>query len=144
MFRKSQWPKLKKERCMVGVDGLKYPNFEVTSLGVGSSEVTAEQMRNITRWWRTSLSSRWVLKIWYRNKHFLKNLLLFSLFWNWNCYWKSWVGLAAHCSKANKQVRLVERKICFISDGSNWRGRGDTRLSKGWLPLRAPVGQELL
>jgi len=35
---------------MVGVDGLKYPNFEVTSLGLGSSEVTAEQLRNITRW----------------------------------------------------------------------------------------------
>ena len=58
------------------------------------------------------------------NSYFLKNLLLFNLFWNWNCYLKSWVGLAAHCSKANKQVRLVERKICFISDGSKLEGEG--------------------
>ena len=32
-----------------------------------------------------------------------------------------WVP-AAHCSKANKQARLVERKVCFISDADNWRG----------------------
>ena len=32
-------------------------------------------------------------------------------------------GLAACCSKANKQARLVERKVCFISDVDNWRGR---------------------
>ena len=75
------------------------------------------------------------------NRHFLENLLLCNLFWNWNCYWKAWVDLAAHCSKANKQVKLVERKICFISDGSNWRGRGDTHLSKGWLPLPSPGHQ---
>ena len=29
-------------------------------------------------------------------------------------------GLAAPCSKANKQARLVERKVCFISDADNW------------------------
>ena len=34
------------------------------------------------------------------------------------CYWKV-RGPAAHCSKANKQARLVERKVCFISDASN-------------------------
>ena len=31
-----------------------------------------------------------------------------------------WWGLATHCSKANKQTRLVERKVCFISDAGNW------------------------
>ena len=31
---------------------------------------------------------------------------------------------AAHCSKANKQARLVERKVHFISDASNWEGAG--------------------
>ena len=36
------------------------------------------------------------------------------------------VGLAAYLSKANKQARLVERKVCFISDASNWWGRVDT------------------
>ena len=30
--------------------------------------------------------------------------------------------LAAHHSKASKQARLMERKVCFISDASNWRG----------------------
>ena len=34
--------------------------------------------------------------------------------------------LAARHSKANKQARLEERKICFISDAGNWRG--------GWQP----------
>ena len=31
-----------------------------------------------------------------------------------------YVGPAACLSKANKQARLVERKVCFISDASNW------------------------
>ena len=34
--------------------------------------------------------------------------------------------LAAHRSKANKQGRLVERKVCFISDAGKWR--------RGWQP----------
>jgi len=29
-------------------------------------------------------------------------------------------GLAAHCSKTNKQARVVERKVSFISDAGNW------------------------
>ena len=34
------------------------------------------------------------------------------------CYWKVSVGVPAeHHSKASKQARLVERKVCFISDG---------------------------
>ena len=33
------------------------------------------------------------------------------------------VRLLTYCSKASKQVRLVERKVCFTSDASNW-GRG--------------------
>ena len=28
--------------------------------------------------------------------------------------------LATRCLKANKQTRLVERKVCFISDAGNW------------------------
>ena len=32
-------------------------------------------------------------------------------------------GLAAHRSKASKQARLVERKVCYISSASNWWGR---------------------
>ena len=27
--------------------------------------------------------------------------------------------------KANKQARLVDRYVCFISDASNWEGKGD-------------------
>ena len=39
--------------------------------------------------------------------------------------------LAACHSKVNKQVRLVERKVCFISDASMW-GEGKGRcLAKG-------------
>ena len=33
-----------------------------------------------------------------------------------------WVP-AAHCSKANKQARLVERKVWFISGAGNCAGR---------------------
>ena len=36
---------------------------------------------------------------------------------------RAWWGLAACCSKANKQARLVERKVCFISDARNCGGR---------------------
>ena len=46
-----------------------------------------------------------------------------------------WVP-AAHCSKANKQARLVERKVYFLSDASNWAGAraGHGNLSKGHSP----------
>ena len=37
------------------------------------------------------------------------------------CAW----GLAADHSKADKQARWVERKVCFISDVDNWRRVGD-------------------
>ena len=37
---------------------------------------------------------------------------------------KSKVGLAAHCSKANKEAKLVKRKACFILDAS--KGRVDS------------------
>ena len=55
--------------------------------------------------------------------------------WCWNlnktrknqswCYWMECVlgGLAVHCSKANKQARLVERKMCFTSDADSCGGR---------------------
>ena len=36
------------------------------------------------------------------------------------------VGPAACLSKANKQPQLVGRKVCFISDASNWWEREDT------------------
>ena len=29
-------------------------------------------------------------------------------------------GLAAHCSKANEEARLVEREVCFILSASNF------------------------
>ena len=32
---------------------------------------------------------------------------------------KECVDLAAHRSKANKQARLMERKVCFISNAGN-------------------------
>ena len=33
------------------------------------------------------------------------------------------MGSPAAChSKASKQARLVERKVCFISDAGNWAG----------------------
>ena len=41
-----------------------------------------------------------------------------------------WEGLAARCSKANKQARLVERKVCFISDARNCRGGWQTSVQK--------------
>ena len=40
------------------------------------------------------------------------------------------------CSKANKQARLVERKVCLISDAGNWGWGGGGHLSKG--PLLPP------
>ena len=43
--------------------------------------------------------------------------------------WK-W-GLAACCSKTDKEARLVERKVCFILGAGNWEE--GWHLSKGWL-----------
>ena len=43
-------------------------------------------------------------------------------------------GLAAHPSKAKKEARLAERKVCFILDAGN-RRVWDRCLSKGWLPV---------
>ena len=70
-------------------------------------------------------------------------------------YWKSVWVLAACCSKANKQARLVERKVCFISDAGNWsRGRvADVcpkvttpqcpthQQAQGWELLKTGVGE---
>ena len=39
---------------------------------------------------------------------------------------------AAHCSKANKQARLVERKVCFISDAGNCG-------VEGWQAVQRPT-----
>ena len=46
-------------------------------------------------------------------------------------------GGSSRCrSKACKQARLMERKVCFISDAGNcWWGEGERHLSKGQLPL---------
>ena len=38
-------------------------------------------------------------------------------------------GLAAHCSKANEEAGLVERKVCFILDAGNG-GEGRTLVQK--------------
>ena len=51
------------------------------------------------------------------------------------------MGPSALHSKANKQARLVERKICFISDAGNWRGDGGGYLSKGGLSPRQAGGE---
>ena len=49
----------------------------------------------------------------------------------WSCYRKVCVwGLAAHCLKASKQVRLVEKKVCFISYAGNWQGQWQTSVQR--------------
>ena len=49
----------------------------------------------------------------------------------WPCYRKVCVwGLAAHCLKASKQVRLVEKKVCFISYAGNWQGQWQTSVQR--------------
>ena len=63
----------------------------------------------------------------------------------WVCY-RKW-GLAAHCSKANKEARLVERKVCFILEaGNQWDRELDSCLKASCLPptTNQPVGQEVL
>ena len=43
-------------------------------------------------------------------------------------------GLAAGYSKASKQVRLVEREVCFISDAGKGGGRVADLCPKAGLP----------
>ena len=43
-------------------------------------------------------------------------------------------GLAAHHSKPNKEVRLVERKVCFILDAGSLGGGGQVSVQKLTLP----------
>ena len=54
-------------------------------------------------------------------------------------------GSTARCSKVNKHARLVERKVCFVSNASNWGGE------EWWISVQRPpppsdhwqpVGQE--
>ena len=45
-------------------------------------------------------------------------------------------GPAAHLSKTSKKARLVERKVCFILDASNWRGGG---LGVRYTPVQRPT-----
>ena len=40
------------------------------------------------------------------------------------------VGPAAHCSKANKQAMLMERKLCFTLNAGNWQGRVETTVQR--------------
>ena len=47
-------------------------------------------------------------------------------------YWK-W-GLVAHYLKANREARLVERKVCFISEVGYSADWGSDLLSKGQFP----------
>ena len=49
-------------------------------------------------------------------------------------------GLAARCSKANKQARLVERRFCLISDVSNCGGEGQLVYPKVNCPLHLATG----
>ena len=51
-------------------------------------------------------------------------------------------GTAACPSKANTQARLVERKVCFISDASIWCGEGGRHLSKGRLRHTPPHSRQ--
>ena len=51
---------------------------------------------------------------------------------------ESGVRVTAHCSKANKEAKLVKRKICFILDAGNWeiwvgRREREKSFSKGQL-----------
>ena len=40
------------------------------------------------------------------------------------------MGPAAHCSKANKQAMLMERKMCFTLNAGNWQGRVETSVQR--------------
>ena len=64
-------------------------------------------------------------------------VMIISYHWrSYCCYLKSvWWSLAARCPEANKQATLVERKVCFVSDASNWVVRVVGHLSKGRHPL---------
>ena len=54
---------------------------------------------------------------------------------------KRWAwGPAAHHSKANKEARLVEREVCFISDAGNWEWRVRTPVQSPTSPLPLTVG----
>ena len=46
----------------------------------------------------------------------------------------------AHCSKANKQARLVERRVCFISDAGSWWGSGQTSVQRLTTPTPGNQG----
>ena len=51
-----------------------------------------------------------------------------------HCCYRKW-GPAPHCSKANKEARLAERKVCFILEASNGgRGRADSCPKAHWPP----------
>ena len=59
---------------------------------------------------------------------------------NYNYYQK--VGSAAPHSKTNKQAKLVEGKVCFISDASNCWGRADVcQRQTAHLPPPQAVGK---
>ena len=51
-------------------------------------------------------------------------------------------GLAARRSKANKEARLMERKVCFILDASDWAHRGAQTPVQRATPLLKIMGQE--
>ena len=56
-------------------------------------------------------------------------------------------GPTAHCPKANKEAKLVERKVCFILDAGNWGvegGRVDNCPKADSPPTLTIRGQELL
>ena len=44
----------------------------------------------------------------------------------------------AHPSKANKEAKLVERKVCFISEAGNQTGRADSCL-EGQTLIPGPI-----
>ena len=55
---------------------------------------------------------------------------------------QKWGPAACH-SKASKETRMVERKVCFISDASSWVGGGGVgHLFKDWLLTLIISGQD--
>ena len=72
------------------------------------------------KFWDVSLKLKHIMKF---VTFSLLYCLLFLRFLFSSCYWK-W-GLALSHSKAIKEARLVEEKICFILDASHQRGWGE-------------------
>ena len=54
------------------------------------------------------------------------------------------ISLANHCSKTNKEARLMERKVCFILEASKWGKDGQIHVQKPTPPTLTTSEQDLL